>query len=394
MPAQLPSPVVGAGGQGSRPWFEQLLLTLASQGPQMLTQFLEHRQQGQQQQVIDEAAKGTLTAMSPTMSMGERAGVAAAGGQAGAPTVQGQTTPSGLKVPTIAPTAAAGTPNFSGMTPGVAPALLEMFTQQRTATAQQGAANASAEASRAGAKVALAGNEREEQLQPGRVRLQASQELTEAAQRDRLTLEGRLAENRDKREGEIQKYQIDALRASVSRDNAQVSQLEREGRVLAAGMAADHRKEYQQLYANMLSTMGTLVPKEQLAADAANIVFGVPAMPQPGELDTHYAEMLKAGGQSDLAGTIRQRVQQQFRVTPEEYNAVMSALSANGGDAAAALLANHRRGASIDDLRRAAWIYVVETGQPVKLPIEIFKPAESSLRPSRGAMQQAQQLFP
>ena len=63
MPVNIPSPISGAGGGGgSRPWFEQLLLTLASQGPQQLLAWMEHRQVAQQQQAIDAASQGALAA--------------------------------------------------------------------------------------------------------------------------------------------------------------------------------------------------------------------------------------------------------------------------------------------------------------------------------------------
>jgi hypothetical protein len=118
--ANIPSPIAGVGNSGNRPgWPEQLLLTLAAQGPGLLMQWLEHRQQNAQMGANDDAAKAAMMAL-PNMSNIEQAAVRAAGGNPGMPptTVQGQTTPSGLKTPTIT---AGGMPaDYSGLQAGVA----------------------------------------------------------------------------------------------------------------------------------------------------------------------------------------------------------------------------------------------------------------------------------
>lgn len=387
MAANLPSPVVGAGGQGSRPWFEQLLLTLAAQGPSTLMQWMEHRQQGQQQQAIDAAAQGALTSMAPTMSPGERQGVAAAGGQPGAPTVQGQTTPSGIKVPTVAPSAAAGTPNFSGMKPGVAPALLEMFTQQRTATTAQDASRASAEASRATTKATLDSNERDAELQSGRIRLQEGAITQQGRQTDLIgeqitaSQEGRklsqaqqrLAERELKIKEKLLPLQIRQLEASISADNATKQRYETERNTLATTMANEHRQEFTKVYSDLLTTIGLPGGASSKGAAerlAAKLVYGTDKPPVGNELIEHYRQVVAGGQAPSLYDTVKERMQVEMKVTPEQYQMLIAGLEAAGGDARTALVTAQKRGATVEELSKAAIVYTFETGAPVQLPID------------------------
>lgn len=61
MPANIPSPIVGAGSGGRRPGIlEQAMLALASSTPQFLQGYLQNRQQNQQTEAAGQAALGSL----------------------------------------------------------------------------------------------------------------------------------------------------------------------------------------------------------------------------------------------------------------------------------------------------------------------------------------------
>ena len=135
--ANLPSPIVGPGGSGGRGVGEAVLLAIASAAPGMLMQFLNQRQQmGQQNADIEaqgQASTSILAEMARNGTLSPELFRSAGGSYVPGRTVEGSTTPSGIKLPTLSTETRIGT---GGINTRVAPQLLQqlMGTQQATSS--------------------------------------------------------------------------------------------------------------------------------------------------------------------------------------------------------------------------------------------------------------------
>lgn len=370
--ANIPSPIVGAGGGAQRPaWYEQLLLTLAAQGPSALMQWMEHRQGAQQMQANDAAAQAALTGMAPTMGQNERAAASAAGGQPGMQPVGGTLMPNGKTTPVVRPEQAANQANFSGMQPGVAGPLLKMLQDMRT---QQGAQAASASAVRQNDAQTLAiqgGERRAEAMQPLAMKREesaiAANNESVLASQDTRALNARqmtLAENKDKREAALQRYQTDLILAQVGNTNMDTARIATERNKQVEGMITDHRQEYQRVYTSLAQTMVGVSPQE-IRTLANQLVYGTPVEPKPDEIRAHYGQVADTGRAPDLYNVVKDRVQARFNVSPEDYQKIMDHLAQDGNDPDKAIARAAKTGASQEELAKAAAIYAIE-GYPIK----------------------------
>lgn len=164
--ANIPSPVVGAGGGGRQPLSEALLLTLASAAPGLLTQYLGQRQQSQDAAAQGEASTQIMVELARQGVISPDLFTSVGGQVTPGRTVQGGTTPSGLETPTITTQTRAGAGSIDRR---VAPQLLSQLMSTQQAQAGIEASRASTEASRAQTTLTLEQGRRETDLHPLRM---------------------------------------------------------------------------------------------------------------------------------------------------------------------------------------------------------------------------------
>jgi hypothetical protein len=382
--ANIPSPIAGVGNSGNRPgWPEQLLLTLAAQGPGLLMQWLEHRQQNAQMGANDDAAKAAMMAL-PNMSNIEQAAVRAAGGNPGMPptTVQGQTTPSGLKTPTIT---AGGMPaDYSGLQAGVAPKLLEMLQGIRTSETQR-AMNESGTAVNVAQAGAITGREEREQklfplererIKTGIRRDEAAIRASEAsirssdAQAEQTEEETSfLKATRTYRErlARAQALEAEGRREAATAENVLA---QRELRTWASDRAAADMQRIAEQTKALAATFPGVTDPRALQGMAANMILGVPAMPTRGDLLKFYEQFAAGDGSVDIDAMMRDRVLQTYKLTIEDKAGLDNALAQSAGDAAKAIRMLEKRGFSAEQMAQAAGYYTAVTNKPVELPEE------------------------
>ena len=217
--ANIPSPVVGAGGGGQRGLGESIILALASAAPGMLMQFLGQRQQSADINAQGEASTQILAEMARNGTLSPELFQSAGGTVTPGRTVQGVTAPSGLQTPTL--TGSTGY-NAGAVNRRVAPQLLQQLMSTQQAQAGIEASKASVATSRVQSSNAIAENARQQELQPFRVKQIESSLLTDkfARESDRRRLA--LAEKSEIRQAgnEAERIGIERERLGLARREA------------------------------------------------------------------------------------------------------------------------------------------------------------------------------
>jgi len=331
--ANLPTPVVGAGGQGSRGLGESLLLTLASSAPGLLMQFLNMRQQATDQEAQGQAATGVLAELARQGTISPELFTSAGGSITPGQTVQGVTTPSGIKAPTVSTQTRV---DATGINTRVAPQLL----QQALSTQQ---ATSAIDANKAQTAATVASTKRDDELHPLRVQQIKESLISEKFNRDVQARTLKLTEQKDRRQAgnEAAALQLDAERVRLQRSEALQNVQARLSNIHADQMS--RFTNMAQLYAS-----AGMAPDAARARASADI-FG---STQPVKLDEFLAanvEKATAGiltGQADPDSMIlktvfgdRPDVQYGSKIglAPEAIEFINQRLEATDGDGSAVL---------------------------------------------------------
>lgn len=378
MPANIPGPVFGPGNQGRQPLLDALLLTLASQGPEMLMKFLERRQAGQAAEAADAAAQAGLTAFAQNADAGERAAISAAGGSPGIAATPAAMSPRGIAMPSVAPTQAANMPNMAAMKRGVAGPLLAQLQEQRTQKRAQAASDAEIARSKAGTAQLEQQTRQEATLFPLRERgLQAELDSRQAA-----TRASNAATARDEyevnfaRSTETARKRLMTAQALEMEGRAATAELERKAAQRDLNMAATRQAEetlarIAATTENLARTFPDLIDDspDAVRAMAAYQITGIPnAKISRKDLIEYYTQQGASESAIDLEGPIRARFLASTGLAEDDIAALDALLAQEGGDFERAIATLAARGATSEQLAKQANYYMALAGRPIAIP--------------------------